>query len=108
MEAPCSDKLSPVLGQGQPEHSVTRACWLQVEVERVKWLAPPGLAGFMPLASVGPVSVGPGPVERSSVRAEEVLVGIDPLRSAVQRELVLTFTAKKPEASAGSSVVEGF
>lgn len=53
----------------------------------------------MPLASVGPVTVGPGPVERSSLMADELLVGIDPLRSAMQRELVLTFKARGAEVS---------
>lgn len=74
-----------------PQVQAAAAAVLQRDVQlgAVRWLAPTGLAGIGPLASVGPVALGPGPVERSSTSARHVTVGLDPLQSALQRRLVL-------------------
>eukprot|EP00884_Botryococcus_braunii_P001435 jgi/Botrbrau1/11292/Bobra.0038s0058.1 len=71
----------------------------EVKVGRVHWVAPSGLVGATPLAAVGPVSVGPGPAERSSVSLPRVLVCVDPLQSLLQKKLVLTFRANHAQVS---------
>ncbi len=65
----------------------------QVGVGRVKWVAPSGLVGFGPLAAVGPVELGPGAAEGSSLELPEVVVCVDPLQSLLQRKLVLQLHA---------------
>ena len=79
-----------------PQVQATAAVLLQREVQlgAVGWVAPvTGLVGLTPLASLGPISLGPGPVERSSARVGRVSVGLDPLQSALQRRVVLTIRA---------------
>ena len=73
-----------------PQVQAAAAAALQREVQlgAVRWLAPTGLAGVGPLASVGPVALGPSPVEGSSLSARHVTLGLDPLHSALQRRLV--------------------
>ncbi len=72
------------------------------------WVAPSGLVGVTPLAAVGPVSVGPGPAERSSASLPRVLVRVDPLQSLLQKKLVLSFRADQAQVRAFlSDVVHG-
>lgn len=63
----------------------------QVHLGRVSGLNLAGLAGAVPLVRlVGPVTLGPGPVERSSAVAPHgVAVYVDPLASLMQKQLVL-------------------
>lgn len=70
----------------------------EVEVGAVRWLSPPGVSGLMPVASLGPVRVGPGPVESSSASVEEVMLGLDAWRSIVQREVVVTLALRGVQA----------
>jgi hypothetical protein len=59
-----------------------------------------GLTGLVPLLVTGPVSAGPGPVERSSVTAPAGLhVFIDPLASLAYRQLVLGLHINGPEVT---------
>ena len=57
--------------------------------------------GFGPLASVGPVSLGPGAAEKSSLEIPRVVVCVDPLQSLLQRKLILHLLAD--QAQVGSS-----
>lgn len=68
---------------------------VQVSVGRVRWIAPTGLVGLTPLASVGPVALGPSAsgLERTSVTAPEVVVSVNALQSALQRKVVLSLQA---------------
>ena len=70
--------------------AAARAAGRDVSLGRVRWLSPLGLTGLAPLASVGPVAVGPGAGERSSAVADEVLLSLDAARSLAQLRLVLT------------------
>jgi len=46
----------------------------------VNWVSLGGIIGLAPIASMGPLSVGPGPVERSCLTAPAgVSVYLDPL-----------------------------
>ena len=65
-----------------------------MEIGRVKWLAPTGVVGITPLASVGPVSLGSSSREGSSAEMSEVIVKLHPLQSLLQRKIVLQFQAK--------------
>lgn len=79
-----------------PQAQAAAAVLLQREVQlgAVHWVSPlAGLLGLGPLASVGPISLGAGPVERSSARAERLWVGLDPVQSALQRRVVLAVKA---------------
>jgi hypothetical protein len=71
------------------------SCCVQVSVGRVRWIAPTGLVGLTPLASVGPVELGPSAsgLERTSVTAPEVVVSVNALQSALQRKVVLSLQA---------------
>lgn len=53
----------------------------EIIIERVNWLAPSGLLGVHPIANVGPVQIGPGPVEQSHGRVESLDIRFNPLRS---------------------------
>lgn len=56
---------------------------------KVNWLLPTGVIGISPLMSVGPVDIGPGNAERSQISVPELRVGLDCVRSAFQRQMVL-------------------
>lgn len=68
---------------------------------RVRWIAPTGLTGLTPLASVGPVAMGPSAsgLERTSAVAPEVVVSIDALQSLLQQKVVLSLQAMGTQAS---------
>lgn len=68
---------------------------MQVSVGRVRWISPTGVTGLTPLASVGPVTMGPSGsgLERTSVVAPEVVVSVDTLQSLLQRKIVLALQA---------------
>ena len=68
----------------------------------MRWVAPSGLVGFGPLASVGPVSLGPGAAEKSSLEIPRVVVCVDPVQSLLQRKLILHLLAD--QAQVGSSI----
>lgn len=70
---------------------------------RVKWVAPSGLVGLGPLAAVGPVELGPGSAERSSIALQQVIVRVDPLQSLVQRKLVVQLHADAPQVACSLS-----
>ena len=53
--------------------------------------------GFGPLASVGPVSLGPGVAEKSSLEIPRVVVCVDPLQSLLQRKLILHLLADQAQ-----------
>ena len=69
----------------------------QVTVGQVNWVAPTGVTGLHPIASLGPVSVGPGTTEGSWAHLPEVRVSLDPLKSLVQRQVVLKLHAPGAE-----------
>ncbi len=71
-----------------------------MSVSRVKWVMPLGITGIMPLAAVGPVSVGPSHsgAERSSLEAPHVTVFVDALQSLLQRKAVLRLLLMRPQA----------
>ena len=68
----------------------------------MKWLAPSGVLGLHPLAAIGPVSVGPGPIEHSSALLPDVRISINPVQSLVQRQVVLKIHI--PAAQVGYSL----
>ena len=68
----------------------------------MKWLAPSGVLGLHPLAAIGPVSVGPGPIEHSSALLPDVRISMDPVQSLVQRQVVLKIHI--PAAQVGHSL----
>ena len=70
---------------------------LQVCLGKVRWLAPTGLMGLTPVASIGPVEVGPSSLEGSSAVLPEVLVRLDPLQSLLKRKLMLQLQADKAQ-----------
>ncbi len=63
----------------------------------MNWLAPTGVTGLHPIASLGPVSVGPGATEGSWAHLPEVRVSLDPIKSLVQRKVVLKLHAPGAE-----------
>ena len=67
----------------------------QVTLGKVHWIAPTGIAGLTPIASLGPVEVGPSPLESSSAVLPEVLVRLDPLQSLIHRKLMLQLQADR-------------
>ena len=69
----------------------------QVGLGKVKWVAPSGLMGFGPLASVGPVSLGAGAAEKSSLEIPRVVVCVDPLQSLLQQKLILQLHADRAQ-----------
>lgn len=66
----------------------------EVSVQGVRWVAPTGLLGVSPLASLGGVSVGPGELEHTSVSLDSLEVSLDPLQSLIQRQLILKLAAQ--------------
>ena len=40
-------------------------CPMQVALGRVHWISLASVSGLVPLVTIGPISIGPGPVERS-------------------------------------------
>lgn len=77
---------------------------MQVSITRVEWIAPMGLLGITPLASVGPVSVGPSQsgLERSSLEVERVTIFVDALQSLLQRKAVLRMLMIAPQVDLDS------
>ena len=69
----------------------------QVSLGKVRWVAPSGLVGFGPLASVGPVSLGAGAAEKSSVEIPRMVVCVDPLQSLLQQKLILQLHADQAQ-----------
>lgn len=69
----------------------------QVTVGQVNWLALTGVTGLHPIASLGPVSVGPGADEGSWAHLPEIRVSIDLVKSLVQRKMVLKIRAPGAE-----------
>ena len=63
----------------------------------MRWLAPTGVLGITPLASVGPVTLGPSSREGSSARVSEVVVKLDPLQSLLQQKIMLQIQAAQAE-----------
>ena len=45
---------------------------LQVTLGRVNWVSLGGILGLAPLVSLGPLSIGPNPIERSCISAPQV------------------------------------
>eukprot|EP00891_Asterochloris_glomerata_P005156 jgi/Astpho2/5156/Aster-x0241 len=78
---------SNLLPSAQPQMAAMMA--REVDVGRVKWVAPSGVLGLHPLAAIGPVRVGPGPIEHSSALLPNVRISMDPVQSLVQRQVVL-------------------
>ena len=69
----------------------------QVGLGKVRWVAPSGLVGFGPLASVGPVSLGPGAAEKSGLEIPRMVVCVDPLQSLLQRKLIVQLHADQAQ-----------
>lgn len=93
-----------------PQAQAAAAALLQREVElgAVRWVSPlAGLLGLGPLASLGPVSLGAGPVERSSAQAERLWVGLDLPQSALQRRVVLAVKARGLRVRGGEQRIGG-
>lgn len=70
---------------------------------QVNWLAPTGVTGLHPVASLGPVSVGPGAAEGSWAHLPEIRISIDPVKSLAQRKLVLKLHSPGAEVCTVSS-----
>ena len=70
---------------------------VQVGLGKVRWVAPSGLLGFGPLASVGPVSLGPGAAEKSSLEIPCMVVCVDPVQSLLQRKLIVQLHADQAQ-----------
>lgn len=89
----------PVLNQQLPQIACQAKDILQrdVTVGRVYWLAPTGALGLHPLASIGPVVIGPGSAERSSVTIERVALSLNPLQSILRGRLVVSLRASGAE-----------
>jgi uncharacterized membrane protein YgcG len=89
----------PALNRRLPQavQQAAQALQRDVEVGRVRWVAPTGVVGLTPLASFGPVSVGPGPAEHSSATIERVALSVDPLRSLARGRIVLALRASGGE-----------
>eukprot|EP00955_Chlamydomonas_euryale_P057455 356778-Chlamydomonas_euryale.AAC.6 len=51
---------------------------------------PPSPPGLMPLVRAGPVSIGPGPVEKTRLAIPELSLYFDPLASVLARKAVLS------------------
>ena len=72
------------------EAAVSHVLERDVRLGGVKYAMPvTGLVGATPLAALGPVSLGPSPLEGSSVEVQEVVVKVAPLASLLQRAVVL-------------------
>ncbi|KAL4547159.1 hypothetical protein Ndes2526B_g07937 [Nannochloris sp. 'desiccata'] len=82
----------PAVNHKLPQLAQQAAAVLQrdVQIGRIHWIAPTGVTGLHPLASVGPISVGAGPVEGSNATLERVLLGFNPIQSICRGRLVLT------------------
>jgi len=82
----------PALNQKLPHLAQQAAVVLQrdVHIGRIYWIAPTGISGLHPLASVGPITLGEGPVERSTATLERVSLGFSPIQSIFRGRLVLT------------------
>jgi hypothetical protein len=82
----------PALNRKLPQLAQQAAVVLQrdVHIGKVHWIAPTGITGLHPLGSVGPISVGAGPVEGSEATLERVSLGFSPLQSIFRGRLVLT------------------
>lgn len=89
----------PAVNRKLPQLSQHAAHILQREVSlgRVHWLAPTGVFGIHPVASIGPVDVGPGPAEKSTTTIDRVSVSVDPFRSIVRGRIVLAFKASNAQ-----------
>ena len=83
--------LLPKINKKLPtvSRSVSKLLKREVEIDRVKWLAPTGILGFHPIARVGTLALGPGEVEKSHVCLQTVDVKFDPLRSILRGRLLL-------------------
>lgn len=73
--------------------------FVKVELGSVKWVAPTGLIGISPLASVGPLTLGPSTREGSSAFVPQVLLRLDPVQSLIQGKVILQFHAGQAEVS---------
>lgn len=56
-------------------------------------MVPSGLVGLGPLAAVGPVEMGPGRAEGSSLQVPDLIVRVDPVQSLLQQKLILQLHA---------------
>lgn len=68
-----------------------------MDLGRLRWVLPTGLVGLGPVASIGPVRVGPGAVEGSSAVLPEVKLHLRLLPSLLSRRLMLQLQADKAE-----------
>lgn len=75
------------------EHALQR----EVSLGTLNWVSPLGALGLGPLASLGPVHVGPGPVERSSCTLDGVRVSLHPAQSLYHRRIVLGLDVRGAE-----------
>ena len=73
---------------------------IQVDIKRVNWVSPAGLLGLAPVASMGPVHVGPSALEGSSLEVPELQIKLNPLQSLLQRHPVLDIHAERAKVSA--------
>lgn len=70
---------------------------------QVNWLAPTGVTGLHPVASLGPVSIGPAAAEGSWAHLPEIRISIDPVKSLAQRKMVLKLHSPGAEVRTVSS-----
>eukprot|EP00798_Chlamydomonas_sp_ICE-L_P004358 gene4358-14478_t len=54
---------------------------------------------MVPLISVGPLEVGPGPVEKSHLAMNELAVFLDPVQSAIHKQIMLQIHLEGPDVS---------
>lgn len=73
---------------------------------QVNWLAPTGVTGLHPVASLGPVSIGPGAAEGSWAHLPEIRISIDAVKSLAQRKMVLKLHSPGAEVRTVSSSFE--
>lgn len=82
----------------QAAAAASRATGRAVQLGRLQWVLPAGVVGLGPLARVGPLVVGPGPVERSSFSVAAATVRVSPMQSLLRRKLVLALALHGAQA----------
>lgn len=85
----------PRLNKNLPQvsKSLTKLLKRNVNLEKVKWVAPSGILGLHPLGRISGVSIGPGQVERSHAHLDTVDIHINPFKSILYGRLMLAVKA---------------
>lgn len=96
---PCCRTNPTAIGHAKASWLSFLAPCLQVSLGAVRWVGLEGATGLLPLARIGPVALGAGPVEQSHLYAPEIRVYLDPLQSLMWQQAVLRVHAESPEVA---------